>query len=203
MPLSSSPSSSKPVTACRCRSSTSPTRFRSSPSHVRSLSLHCSRSPAGCARRPVFMTCCGWRGHLRTSWLGLILGIEAELDASLFVVDRRCLHAWHPGGQPLPPDLRQQLEPLTSKSPVASKKFQWHRLGDRPPSDDGYSDSRQCASGGAAEIRTAPGRGGAAPCGHSPGTGAVADGTVPREPAPAGCGVPFAGLRRAPGHSRH
>ena len=60
-------SSSKPVTACRCRSSASPTRFRSSPSPVRSLSLRCLRSPADCARRPVFMTCCGWRGHLRAT----------------------------------------------------------------------------------------------------------------------------------------
>ena len=69
-------------------------------------------------------------GPSEDNWLGLILGIEAELDASLFVIDRRCLHAWHPGGQPLPPGLKQQLEPLTSKSPVASKKFQWHRLGE-------------------------------------------------------------------------
>ena len=43
-------------------------------------------------------------GPSEDNWLGLILGIEAELDASLFVVDRRCLHAWHPGGQSLPPE---------------------------------------------------------------------------------------------------
>ena len=45
-------------------------------------------------------------GPSEDHWLSLILGIEAELDASLFVVDRRCLHAWHPGGRSLPPGLK-------------------------------------------------------------------------------------------------
>ncbi|MDQ6739132.1 MAG: helix-turn-helix domain-containing protein, partial [Actinomycetota bacterium] len=41
------------------------------------------------------------------------------------------LHAWQSGGHTPPGPLLEELEPLTSKAPVASKKFQWHRLADR------------------------------------------------------------------------
>ncbi|MBO1269566.1 PucR family transcriptional regulator [Arthrobacter cavernae] len=64
-------------------------------------------------------------------WRSLTAGVEAELDASLFVVDRSCLHPWHPGGQTLPDSLLQDLESLTSKAPAAGKKFQWHRINNR------------------------------------------------------------------------
>ncbi|WP_423183085.1 PucR family transcriptional regulator [Arthrobacter sp. NyZ413] len=62
---------------------------------------------------------------------GLIHGLSAELDADLFVVDRRCLHPWHPDGQPLPVFLRAELTPLTGRLSLAGKKFQWHRLRER------------------------------------------------------------------------
>jgi purine catabolism regulator len=61
----------------------------------------------------------------------LLLGLAAELDADLFVVDRRCLHPWHPDGQPLPDFLQTELVPLTGRISLAGKKFQWHRLRDR------------------------------------------------------------------------
>lgn len=61
----------------------------------------------------------------------LLVGLAAELDADLFVVDRRCLHPWHPDGRPLPDFLRAELAPLTGRISLAGKKFQWHRLRDR------------------------------------------------------------------------
>ena len=62
---------------------------------------------------------------------GLLVGLAAELDAELFVVDRRCLHPWHPDGQPLPDFLQAELARLTGRISLAGKKFQWHRLQDR------------------------------------------------------------------------
>ncbi|SDL89399.1 PucR family transcriptional regulator [Arthrobacter sp. ok362] len=62
---------------------------------------------------------------------GLLLGLGAELDADLFVVDRRCLHPWHPDGQPLPDFLQAELAQLTGRISLAGKKFQWHRLHGR------------------------------------------------------------------------
>ncbi|WP_104175228.1 PucR family transcriptional regulator [Arthrobacter sp. Y81] len=62
---------------------------------------------------------------------GLLVGLAAELDAELFVVDRRCLHPWHPDGQPLPDFLQAELARLTGRISLAGKKFQWHRLRDR------------------------------------------------------------------------
>ena len=35
-------------------------------------------------------------GTSEDHWQGLLRGLAAELDADLFVVDRRCLHPWHP-----------------------------------------------------------------------------------------------------------
>ena len=62
---------------------------------------------------------------------GLLLGLAAELDAELFVVDRRCLHPWHPDGRPLPDFLQAELVQLTGRISLAGKKFQWHRLRGR------------------------------------------------------------------------
>ncbi|MGO4585387.1 PucR family transcriptional regulator [Arthrobacter sp. 2RAF6] len=70
-------------------------------------------------------------GTIEDHWQGLLHGLAAELDAELFVVDRRCLHPWHPDGKPLPEILQTELAPLTGHIPLAGKKFQWHRLGDR------------------------------------------------------------------------
>lgn len=70
-------------------------------------------------------------GTVENHWHGLLHGHEAELNADLFVVDRRCLHPWHPDGQPLPEFLQAELAPLTGQIPLAGKKFQWHRLRDR------------------------------------------------------------------------
>ncbi|KRE80968.1 PucR family transcriptional regulator [Arthrobacter sp. Soil762] len=61
----------------------------------------------------------------------LLVGLAAELDAELFVVDRRCLHPWHPDGRPLPDFLQAELAQLTGRISLAGKKFQWHRLRDR------------------------------------------------------------------------
>jgi PucR family transcriptional regulator, purine catabolism regulatory protein len=62
---------------------------------------------------------------------GLLASLAAELDADLFVVDRRCLHPWHPDGRRLPEYLEKELVPLTGRIPVTGKKFQWHRLRDK------------------------------------------------------------------------
>lgn len=67
-------------------------------------------------------------GTIEDHWHGLLHGLAAELDADLFVVDRRCLHPWHPDGEPLPDFLQAELAPLTGQTPLAGKKFQWHRL---------------------------------------------------------------------------
>ncbi len=71
-------------------------------------------------------------------WQNLLQGVAAELDSQLFVVDRRCLHPWHPDGESLPGPLAQQVGQLLTdqattadQAPTASKKFQWHRLADR------------------------------------------------------------------------
>jgi purine catabolism regulator len=70
-------------------------------------------------------------GTIEDHWYGLLQGLSAELNADLFVVDRRCLHPWHPEGDPLPDFLQAELAPLTGHIPMAGKKFQWHRLRDR------------------------------------------------------------------------
>ncbi|MDQ0213452.1 PucR family transcriptional regulator [Arthrobacter bambusae] len=70
-------------------------------------------------------------GTIEDHWQGLLQGLAAELNAELFVVDRRCLHPWHPDGEPLPDFLQAELAPLTGHIPMTGKKFQWHRLRDR------------------------------------------------------------------------
>ncbi|NKX56696.1 PucR family transcriptional regulator [Arthrobacter mobilis] len=68
-------------------------------------------------------------GPAENQWTGLVDGMAGELDAELFVVDRRCLHPWHPGGRALPAPLADQLAPPAVPA-AASKKFQWHSLDD-------------------------------------------------------------------------
>lgn len=63
-------------------------------------------------------------------WQNLVQGIEAELKSRLFVVDRRCLHPWHPDGEDLPAGVAADLQHLGGQTP-ATKNFQWHVLGDR------------------------------------------------------------------------
>ncbi|MEV8148455.1 PucR family transcriptional regulator ligand-binding domain-containing protein [Arthrobacter sp. NPDC080073] len=70
-------------------------------------------------------------GTIEDHWQGLLQGLAAELNAELFVVDRRCLHPWHPDGEPLPDFLQAELAPFTGHIPMGGKKFQWHRLRDR------------------------------------------------------------------------
>lgn len=70
-------------------------------------------------------------GTSEDHWQSLLQGLATELHSDLFVVDRRCLHAWYLGGQVLPEWLDEELAPLTSQRPVVSKKFQWHHLRDR------------------------------------------------------------------------
>ncbi len=70
-------------------------------------------------------------GTIEDHWQGLLQGLAAELNAELFVVDRRCLHPWHPDGEPLPDFLQAELAPFTGHIPMSAKKFQWHRLRDR------------------------------------------------------------------------
>ncbi|QCB98736.1 PucR family transcriptional regulator [Arthrobacter sp. PAMC25564] len=61
-------------------------------------------------------------------WQKLLHGVAAELDSQLFVVDRRCLHPWHPDGETLPAKLAEELKPLIGQTSGATKNFQWHRL---------------------------------------------------------------------------
>lgn len=62
-------------------------------------------------------------------WQKLLQGVAAELDSRLFVVDRRCLHPWHPDGEALPATLAGELKPLMGQTSGATKNFQWHRPG--------------------------------------------------------------------------
>lgn len=66
-------------------------------------------------------------GTSEDHWQGLLLGLAAELDAELFVVDRRCLHPWHPDGAPLPDFLQAEWDPLSGQVSLTGKNFQWHR----------------------------------------------------------------------------
>ncbi|NMR28118.1 PucR family transcriptional regulator [Crystallibacter degradans] len=67
-------------------------------------------------------------GPLDEQWQALVHGVAAQLDAELYVVDRRCLDPWHPGGEALPAGLAGQLEPLIAAAPASGKKFQWHHV---------------------------------------------------------------------------
>jgi len=63
-------------------------------------------------------------------WQSLVQGVAAEVASQLFVVDRRCLHPWHPDGEALPGNLRAEVEPLIRNSTASTKTFRWHLVGD-------------------------------------------------------------------------
>lgn len=67
-------------------------------------------------------------GASEDHWQSLVLRLATELDSELFVVDRRCLHPWHPDGQPLPAFLVEQWSPHPGQVSVAGRNFQWHRV---------------------------------------------------------------------------
>ncbi|MGO4248173.1 PucR family transcriptional regulator [Paenarthrobacter sp. RAF54_2] len=70
-------------------------------------------------------------GASEDHWQSLVQRLATELDAELFVVDRRCLHPWHPEGQALPGFLADEWAPLSGQVTLAGKKFQWHRIRGR------------------------------------------------------------------------
>jgi purine catabolism regulator len=63
-------------------------------------------------------------------WQKLLQGVATELNSRLFVVDRRCLHPWHPDGEALPATLARKLTPLIGQASAVTKNFQWQRIGD-------------------------------------------------------------------------
>lgn len=64
-------------------------------------------------------------------WQTLLNGAAAELNSQLFVVDRRCLHPWHPDSEALPAALAAELKHHVGRPSGATKNFQWHRFGDQ------------------------------------------------------------------------
>ncbi|MGO4589456.1 PucR family transcriptional regulator [Paenarthrobacter sp. 2TAF44] len=70
-------------------------------------------------------------GASEDHWQSLVQRLATELDAELFVVDRRCLHPWHPEGQALPGFLADEWAPLSGQVTLAGKNFQWHRIRGR------------------------------------------------------------------------
>ncbi|MFF2843651.1 PucR family transcriptional regulator [Paenarthrobacter sp. NPDC057981] len=70
-------------------------------------------------------------GASEDHWQSLVLRLATELDSELFVVDRRCLHPWHPEGHPLPDFLVEEWSPQPGHVSVAGKNFQWHRIHGR------------------------------------------------------------------------
>ena len=70
-------------------------------------------------------------GASEDHWRSLVQRLATELDADLFVVDRRCLHPWHPDGQALPVFLSEEWAPLSGQVSLAGKNFQWHRIRGR------------------------------------------------------------------------
>ncbi|WP_426978454.1 PucR family transcriptional regulator [Pseudarthrobacter sp. O4] len=72
----------------------------------------------------------GRAGAAEQHWQNLISGLAAELNTTLFVLDRHCLHPWYPDGEPLTPEVAAGLELLVRIPATASKSFQWHILPD-------------------------------------------------------------------------
>lgn len=70
-------------------------------------------------------------GASEDHWQSLVQRLATELAAKLFVVDRRCLHPWHPDGQSLPEFLAEEWAPLSGQVSLAGKNFQWHRIRGR------------------------------------------------------------------------
>lgn len=69
-------------------------------------------------------------GGTGEQWRALLDGLAASLDARVFVIDRGCLHPWHPDGDALPAQFSDELQAVIGRPAEASKKFQWHRLAD-------------------------------------------------------------------------
>lgn len=70
-------------------------------------------------------------GASEDHWQSLVQRLATELDADLFVVDRRCLHPWHPDGKALPEFLADAWAPSSGQVTPAGKNFQWHRVRGR------------------------------------------------------------------------
>ena len=78
-------------------------------------------------------------GASEDHWQSLVQRLATELDADLFVVDRRCLHPWHPDGQALPVFLAEEWAPLSGQVSLAGKNFQWHRIRGQACAHHGHS----------------------------------------------------------------
>ncbi|MDI2036541.1 PucR family transcriptional regulator [Paenarthrobacter nitroguajacolicus] len=70
-------------------------------------------------------------GEAEDHWQSLVRRLATELDAELFVVDRRCLHPWHPDGHELPVFLAEEWSATPGQVSLAGKNFQWHRVRGR------------------------------------------------------------------------
>jgi len=75
-------------------------------------------------------------GASEDHWQSLVQRLATELDAHLFVVDRSCLHPWHPDGQALPDFLADAWtsasgQASSGQAAPAGKNFQWHRIRGR------------------------------------------------------------------------
>lgn len=70
-------------------------------------------------------------GEAEDHWQSLVRRLATELDAELFVVDRRCLHPWHPDGHELPVFLAEEWSATPGQVTLAGKNFQWHRIRGR------------------------------------------------------------------------
>lgn len=70
-------------------------------------------------------------GEAGDHWQSLVRRLATELDADLLVVDRRCLHPWHPEGRPLPDFLADEWAPSSGHVTLMGKNFQWHRVRGR------------------------------------------------------------------------
>jgi purine catabolism regulator len=112
-------------------------------------------------------------GASEDHWQSLVQRLATELDAELFVVDRRCLHPWHPEGRPLP-DFLAEVGPASR--PGVRRGQELPVASDSGPAcaDHGHSHPRECAPGGVAEQRTAPGRRRAPSCRNRAGAAAFA-----------------------------
>ncbi|MFH5879114.1 PucR family transcriptional regulator [Arthrobacter sp. NA-172] len=67
-------------------------------------------------------------GASEDHWQSLVRRLATELESDLFLLDRRCLHPWHPDGQPIPSFLVEEWSPLSGQASVSAKNFQWHRI---------------------------------------------------------------------------
>ncbi|NVN00760.1 PucR family transcriptional regulator, partial [Arthrobacter sp. SDTb3-6] len=68
-------------------------------------------------------------GAAGNAWPELRARVGAELDALLFVLDKRCLHPWNAGDGGLSPELARELAPLLGHDEAPAKQFRWHHVG--------------------------------------------------------------------------